>query len=73
MSQVDVSNPHDAVVLVGDDPAWLHLGDTRFVERLTTYFELEPTLKERFHDVDYVDLRFDDHVYVHARGAPKGG
>jgi cell division protein FtsQ len=73
VSQVDVSNPHDAVVLVGDDPAWLHLGDTRFVERLTTYFELGPALKERFHDVDYVDLRFDDHVYVHARGAPKGG
>jgi cell division protein FtsQ len=76
ISQVDVSDPHDARVMLVDGPAWLRLGDDRFVERLTTYFELVPTLGEQFTDVDYVDLRFGDHVAVGARGrapAPGGG
>ena len=34
VSQIDVSNPRDAVVMFDDDPAWLHVGDRRFVERL---------------------------------------
>ena len=28
---------------------------------------LAPTLKERFEDLDYVDLRFGDRVFVHGR------
>jgi cell division protein FtsQ len=68
LSQVDVSNAHDAVVMFDDDPAWLHLGDEQFTERLNTYLELVPTLRERFHDIDYVDLRFGERVFVHARG-----
>jgi cell division protein FtsQ len=71
VSQVDVSNPHDAVVLLEGDPAWLHLGETRFVERLQHYLELKPTFDERFRDVDYVDLRFDQRIYV--RGPDTGG
>ena len=34
LSQIDVTTPRDAVVLLDDDPALLHLGDTRFVERV---------------------------------------
>jgi cell division septal protein FtsQ len=68
VSQVDVSNAHDAVVMFDDDAAWLHLGDQRFGERLNTYLELGPMLHERFQDIDYVDLRFDDRVFVHAKG-----
>jgi len=68
VSQVDVSNARDAVVMFDDDPAWLHLGDGQFAERLNTYLELVPTLRERFRDIDYVDLRFDERVFVHARG-----
>jgi cell division protein FtsQ len=71
VSQVDVSNPHDAVVLLEGDAAWLHLGETRFVERLQHYLELKPTFDERFRDVDYVDLRFDHRIYV--RGPDTGG
>jgi cell division septal protein FtsQ len=67
LSQVDVTNAHDAVVLFDTAPAWLHLGDTAFVDRLGTYFELAPTLRERFQDVDYVDLRCGERVFVHAR------
>ena len=77
VSQVDVSNAHDAVVMFDDDSAWLHLGDAQFAERLNTYLGLVPTLRERFRDIDYVDLRFDERVFVHARGrtdtvAPNG-
>jgi cell division protein FtsQ len=70
VSQVDVSNAHDAVVMFDDDPAWLHLGESEFVDRLTMYLELAPTLKEHFQDVDYVDLRFGERVFVHARRQP---
>ena len=72
LSQVDVSNPHDIVVMFDNDPVWLHLGESQFLERLTTYLELAPTLKERFVAVDYVDLRFGERVFVHSRGRTGG-
>ena len=50
------------------DPVWLHLGEDRFVERLNRYLELVPTLQERFVDIDYVDLRFGERVFVRSRG-----
>lgn len=68
LSQVDVSNAHDAVVMFDNDPAWLHLGESQFAERLRTYLELGPTLNEQFQDIDYIDLRFDQRVFVHSRG-----
>jgi cell division protein FtsQ len=64
IAQVDVSNPRDAAVMFDGDPAWLHLGDTRFVERLQNYLDLRSTLRERFREIDYVDLRFDERVYL---------
>ena len=33
ISQIDVRDAHDAVVLLQDDPALLHLGDDKFLER----------------------------------------
>ena len=39
-------------------------GNERFVERLQSYYELAPALRERVPDIDYVDLRFDERVYV---------
>jgi cell division protein FtsQ len=68
LSQVDVSNAHDVVVMFDHDPVWLHLGDSQFPERLSTYLELVPTLGERFLEIDYVDLRFGDRVFVRSRG-----
>ena len=68
LSQIDVTDPEDAVVLLDNDAAYLHLGTDRFVERLKTYLEIEPALRERVADMDYVDLRFGDRVYVRAAG-----
>lgn len=64
VSQIDVSDVRDAVVILDGDTALLHLGDSRFVERLQSYLELAPTLRARVPEIDYVDLRFDERVYV---------
>lgn len=60
VSQIDVSDAHDVVALLNDSPTLLHLGDTRFVERLNMYLDLAPTLARQFKEVDSVDLRFDE-------------
>jgi cell division protein FtsQ len=64
VSQMDVSNPDDAVVLLADDPARVHLGHEQFAERLRAYLELAPTLRARVPAIDYVDLRFDTRIFV---------
>jgi cell division septal protein FtsQ len=69
VSQIDVSNANDVVVLLEDDPALLHLGDSHFVERLNTYLEIASTVRDSFAEIDYVDLRFDNQAYVKPRGA----
>lgn len=68
VSQIDVSDVHDAVVLLDDDPALLHIGTERFVERLKFYLEIAPALRERVAEMDYVDLRFDNRAYVRPAG-----
>jgi cell division protein FtsQ len=64
VSQIDVSDPHDAVVLLKNDGALLHLGEDKFLERLQSYVDLAPALRQRVPEIDYVDLRFDERVYV---------
>jgi len=59
LSQVDVSNLHDVVLLLDGDPVLLHVGEEAFVERIDRYLEYAPTLGEEFVDIDYVDVRFD--------------
>ena len=82
ISQIDVSDARNAVVLLEGDPTLIRLGNERFVERLQSYFELAPALRERVPVIDYVDLRFDERVYVRPgkdrrpaenKSAPKAG
>jgi cell division protein FtsQ len=68
VSQIDVSDAHDAVVLLDDDPALLHVGEEKFRERLQSYLEIAEALRQRIPEIDYVDLRFDQRVYVKPRG-----
>ena len=69
VSQVDVSDLYNAVVMLDGDSAFLHIGTERFAERLQSYVELEPTLRERVPEIDYVDLRFDERIYVRPVGS----
>lgn len=64
ISQIDVASAHDAVVLLDQDRALVHLGEELFVQRLQRYLELHEALHSRVPDIEYVDLRFDDRVYV---------
>jgi cell division protein FtsQ len=64
LSQIDVSDVHNASVILSGDPAVLYLGDDQFLQRLQSYIELAPALHERVAEMDYVDLRFDERIYV---------
>jgi cell division protein FtsQ len=64
LSQVDVTDLHNAAVILSGDHAVIQLGEDRFLPRLRAYLELAPALRQRVTDIDYVDLRFDDRIYV---------
>ena len=73
ISQVDVSDPRNAVVIVDKDTARLRLGDTKFVERLQVYLDMAPRMRESVPDIDYVDLRFGERVFVGPQAKPTAG
>ncbi len=64
LSQVDVSDVHDVSVILNGDTAVIRLGEDQFLPRLQSYLELASALRDRVPDIDYVDLRFDDRIYV---------
>ena len=68
ISQIDVRDLRNAIVLLDGDPTLLHLGEERFLERLQAYLDLAPTLHERVPEIDYVDLRFEERLYVRPAG-----
>jgi cell division protein FtsQ len=70
LSQIDVTDLHNASVILSGDPAVVELGDDHFLARLEAYIELAPTLRDRVADIDHVDLRFDDRIYVRPAGKP---
>src|SRR5262249_56753352 len=77
LSQVDVADTHNVSVILSGDTASVELGDDRFLPRLESYLELAPALRERVPNIDVVDLRFDERIYVRqapkARSAAAGG
>jgi cell division protein FtsQ len=73
ISQVDVSDERDAVVILKGDTALVRLGEDDFVERLQAYVDLAPTLRAQVEEIDYVDLRFDERVYVKPVAGKTGG
>lgn len=64
VSQVDVSDVRDAVVILKDDTALVHTGDDDFVERVQFYLDLAPRLREDIPQIDSVDLRYGERVFV---------
>jgi cell division septal protein FtsQ len=71
LSQVDVSDVHNAAVILTGDSARIQLGEDRFLVRLQSYLDLAATLRERVAEIDSVDLRFDDRIYVRPLGKSK--
>jgi cell division protein FtsQ len=64
VSQIDVADAHDAVVILEGDTALVRLGEQDFARRIQGYLELAPALRERVAGIDYVDMRFDERLYV---------
>ncbi len=64
LSQIDVSDVHNAALIVNNDTAVIYVGEDRFLARLESYLGLAAALRERVADIDYVDLRFDDRMFV---------
>lgn len=73
LSQVDVSDLDNAAVLLTSDPAVIYVGRDRFLPRIRSYLQLATALRERVPDIDYVDLRFDDRIYVRPGGTKGRG
>ena len=71
VSQIDVTDVFDAVVLLHDDPARLHLGTSRFAERLQGYIDIAERLRETVPDIEYANLQFDGRVYVKPAGSTR--
>jgi cell division septal protein FtsQ len=72
VSQIDVRDPNDARVLLDTDSAILHLGDRQFLERLESYLDLAPRMRERMASIDDVDLRHGARVFVRGAVAKAG-
>lgn len=62
VSQIDVADDRNAIVLLDDDPTLLYLGDEKFAERLRDYLGLAERVRETVPDPEYVDLRFGKYV-----------
>jgi cell division protein FtsQ len=73
VSEIDVSDARDAALLLKGDTALVRVGNDRFAERLQSYVDLVPALRERVPAIDYVDLRFDDRVYVRPQRRSSAG
>jgi cell division protein FtsQ len=69
LSQVDVSDLHNAQVIMSGDPAVISIGEGQFLERLESYLDMATALRERVVAIDHVDVRFENRIYV--RPAPK--
>jgi cell division protein FtsQ len=73
VSQIDVSDARDAVVILKNDTALVRIGDDQFAERLQSYLDLVTALREKVPQIDYVDLRFGERVYVRPQRRSGGG
>ena len=64
VSQIDVADPDDVAVLLDGDRVQLHLGNVRFADRIHKYLEMIDVIREHVPEIDYVDLRYGNRVYV---------
>jgi cell division septal protein FtsQ len=73
VSQIDVTDPHDAVVILEGDTALVHVGEEQFVDRLQAYLDIADALRSEVPQIDYVDVRFGERVFVKPHPARGNG
>jgi len=64
VSQIDVSDAHNAHLRLTDDSVVIYVGEDQFLERIESYRQLAETLRARVEAIDYVDMRFGERVFV---------
>lgn len=69
LSQIDVTDLHNASVILEGDGATIRLGEGQFLQRIESYLELAEALRARVAEIESVDLRFDDRIYVRPAGS----
>jgi len=69
VSQIDVSHLRNASVVLMDDPTRLYVGYEHFGERVQGYLDMKDRLARMVEEIDSVDLRFGNRVYVRPRKA----
>ena len=61
------------MILSGDPAVHLRSARTGFWRGCESYLELAAALRERVPEIDYVDLRFDERIYVRPAGSDGAG
>ena len=69
VSQIDVADPRDAVVILDDDTVLIHTGDRDFADRVQRYLDFRERMRETVPEINSVDVRIEDRVYVTGRGS----
>jgi cell division septal protein FtsQ len=64
VSQIDVSDAHNAHLTLTGDSVVLYVGEDQFLERIESYRQLAETLRARVEEIAYVDMRFGERVFV---------
>ena len=67
VSQLDVSDERNVSILLSGDPVLLKVGHEKFAERVQGYLDMQERLAQKVQGVEWVDLRFDNRVYVRPR------
>lgn len=67
VSQIDVHDGRNLAVMLMNDPVLLRLGRERFGERVQAYLDMKDRLSRMVEQVESVDLRFENRVYVRPR------
>jgi len=67
VSEIDLRDRKNVVVMLEGDTVAVRLGNEKFVDRLESYVELASALRERVADIDYVDARYIPSLVVGPR------
>jgi len=73
ISEIDLTDPEDARVLMEDDPTLLHFGDEQFLARYQRYKAHIAEWRQQYPQLSAIDLRYDSQVVLKmAPGSPAG-
>ncbi|HEY3704866.1 MAG TPA: FtsQ-type POTRA domain-containing protein [Terracidiphilus sp.] len=64
ISEIDLTDPEDARVLMQDDPTLLHFGDEQFLARYQRYKSHIAEWRQQYPTLSALDLRYDSQVVL---------